>query len=129
MMPGAVVLVRLLSDELSARVLDDLEASRPLVLSAISIFEVNQKVRVGKLDLHGFGPENIAALRRQSIDVVAARPEILALAASMTWRFRGRDHRDPIDRIVAAQALALDLPVATTDAAFDALDGLEVYRV
>ena len=39
----------------------------------------------------------------------------------MTW-----SHRDPFDRVIAAQAMVESLPVVTADAALSALPGLRI---
>jgi PIN domain nuclease of toxin-antitoxin system len=35
------------------------------------------------------------------------------------------EHRDPFDRLLAAQAMALDLILASNDEAFDEFEGLK----
>ncbi|WP_299819376.1 PIN domain-containing protein [uncultured Jannaschia sp.] len=118
MILDTVALVRLLEGTLDAGTVADLEAAETLAVGAVSFFEINQKVRIGKLGLPAFGPDRIAAIAARGIAVLSADGTVMARAAAMTWHHNGRDHRDPFDRIVAATALERGLPVVTSDAAF-----------
>ena len=113
MILDTVAFVRLLRAELSADVLLEMEAAPVLWLSAVSLFEINQKVRIGRLDMAAMGPEEISKIETHGVTVVPVTPEVMAEAASMSWIVDGRDHRDPFDRMIAATALNNGLPVAT----------------
>ena len=128
MILDTVALVRLLRDELDAETVLDLEAAETLVVSAASFFEINQKVRVGKLAMATLGEPEIAALAERGLTVEAVSGAVMAHAAAMTWVHDGHEHRDPFDRMIAAAALALGLPVVTSDPAFRSLarEGLVV---
>ena len=86
-----------------------------ILVSAASAWEIATKVRLGKLP----GAE---ALERDFLDLVAdAGYTLLAIDAASALR-AGRltgEHRDPFDRMIAAQALAQDIPVLSTDAKLD----------
>lgn len=118
MILDTVAVVRLLRETLEADVLADLEAAETLSLSAVSLFEINQKVRIGKLDMPAFDAARIAILRARGLGILPIDAEIMASAATMAWTHAGRDHRDPFDRMIAATALVLAVPVVTSDAAF-----------
>lgn len=86
-----------------------------LVVSAASAWEIATKVRLGRmpgaeeLESDFAGRLQRAGYRLLSIDVTTA------LRAG---RFSG-DHGDPIDRILAAQALAEDIPIVSIDSRLD----------
>ncbi|MEL7177989.1 MAG: type II toxin-antitoxin system VapC family toxin [Pseudomonadota bacterium] len=87
-------------------------------VSAISFYEIGQKVRLGKWDtMQAYSAsleEHAASVGYDVLSISAAT----ALAASrMDWV-----HRDPFDRIIAAQALSLDVPLVSSDRAFDDLN-------
>lgn len=79
----AVAPVRLLRGGLGEEVLADMEEADDLAVSAASLFEVNQKVRLGKLAVAPFGPPRIAALERCGIAVLPLEAEVAARAAAM----------------------------------------------
>ena len=111
MILDTVALVRLLRDELSEETALDLEAAETLVVSGASFFEINQKVRVGKLAMATLGEREIAALAERGLAVEPVSAAMMAHAAALAWLHDGREHRDPFDRMIAAAALALGLPV------------------
>jgi PIN domain nuclease of toxin-antitoxin system len=86
-----------------------------VLVSAASAWEIATKVRLGKLP----GTEK---LERDFLRVMdEAGYTLLAIDAGAALR-AGRliaDHRDPFDRMIAAQALALDIPVVSPDAQLD----------
>jgi len=88
-----------------------------ILVSAASAWEIATKVRLGKLP----GAEQ---LERDYVDVINhAGYTPLSIDAESALR-AGRlisAHRDPFDRVIAAQALALDIPILTPDTQFDAL--------
>jgi PIN domain nuclease of toxin-antitoxin system len=86
-----------------------------VIVSAASAWEIATKVRIGKLA----GAE---VLERDFLDVMDdAGYTLLSIDAADALR-AGRlpgDHRDPFDRMIAAQALAGDLPVLSNDPKLD----------
>jgi PIN domain nuclease of toxin-antitoxin system len=86
-----------------------------IFVSAASAWEIATKVRIGKLP----GAE---ALERDFLDVIEdAGYTLLAIDAASALR-AGRlssDHRDPFDRILAAQGLAADIAIVSNDAKLD----------
>jgi PIN domain nuclease of toxin-antitoxin system len=86
-----------------------------IVVSAASAWEIATKVRSGKLP----GAEK---LERDFLDVMAdAGYTLLSIDTEVALR-AGRlvaDHRDPFDRMIAAEALAWDIPVLSPDSLLD----------
>ena len=86
-----------------------------IVVSAASAWEIATKHRLGKLP----GSEALArdvggAIASQGFEELA----ITVRDAERAGRLPG-PHRDPFDRMLIAQALAHDLTLVSTDAAFD----------
>lgn len=93
------------------------DPANDILFSAVSIYELVYKRRLGKLD------EDVGALRPAAeadgfveLPVTAAHAE---RAAKLEW-----NHRDPWDRLIAAQAEIERCALASVDRQFDAL-GLE----
>ena len=86
-----------------------------VLVSAASAWEIAAKVRIGKLS----GAE---ILERDFLEVMDdAGYTLLPIDAADALR-AGRlpgEHRDPFDRMIAAQALAGDLPVLSNDPRLD----------
>jgi PIN domain nuclease of toxin-antitoxin system len=86
-----------------------------ILVSAASAWEIATKVRKGKLP----GAETFEHDFLHTLDVLGyALLSIDAETALRAARLPG-DHRDPFDRIIAAHALALDIPVISLDAKLD----------
>ena len=97
-------------------VMDD--ESNDIAVSAASAWEIATKFRIGKLP----GCEAVALdvgghIRRQGFEQLA----IGVADAERAGRLPG-PHRDPFDRMLAAQALARDLPFISADPVFDRYD-------
>ena len=88
-------------------------------ISAISLFEIGQKVRLEKWpEIAPYLDQLISLATQQGARLVKISPEASLLAATMPW-----DHRDPFDRIIAATAITNGLMLVTKDSAFHALAG------
>jgi PIN domain nuclease of toxin-antitoxin system len=92
------------------------DPNNTILVSAASAWEICTKVRIGKLptgralcdDFRGY-------LDRSHFEPLAITVEHARLAGSL-----GAAHKDPFDRMLAAQALVEDLPLVTNDLAFAA---------
>lgn len=129
MILDTVAFVRLLRGELSDDVRLELESAPELMLSAASVYEINQKVRIGRLAMSPIGQEAVQELAAHGLDVLAVDAEVMSLAATMAWQHDGHDHRDPFDRMIVATALRAGAPVATSDRAFRSVPSLEVLPI
>lgn len=94
-------------------------ASR-LIVSAASAWEISTKQRLGRLAhadaLVGAYPRHLDRLGVLRLPVTE---EHALLAGKLEWA-----HRDPFDRVLAAQAMIESLTLVTNDAAFFGLSGL-----
>nr|WP_218892252.1 type II toxin-antitoxin system VapC family toxin [Granulicella arctica] len=108
----AVLSPAALSQKASAIIADE---GNVILVSAASAWEIATKVRLGKLP----GAET---LEREFLDVMEdAGYTMLAIDAGSALR-AGRltgEHRDPFDRMIAAQALGGDLLVLSRDVQLD----------
>lgn len=103
------------SDRLSlkARSLIEDKANSVLV-SAVSFYELDNKMRLKKLDLK---PQELrGAVTASGLQTLAISDLHAELAASFDW-----EHRDPWDRILAAQARLEHCAFVSTDVVFDAV--------
>jgi PIN domain nuclease of toxin-antitoxin system len=86
-----------------------------ILVSAASAWEIATKVRLGKFPgAEAFERRFIEAVNDAGYMLLSIDAEIALRAARLI-----ADHRDPFDRIIAAHALALDIPVTSTDPKLD----------
>jgi PIN domain nuclease of toxin-antitoxin system len=108
----AVIHPEFLSSEVAAIIAD--HASEVFV-SAASAWEIATKVRKGKIPgAENFERNFVRTLNDLSYALLSIDAEIALRAARLT-----ADHRDPFDRMIAAHALALDIPVISKDPKLD----------
>jgi PIN domain nuclease of toxin-antitoxin system len=101
----------LLHDRLSARAKEAVLAADYLAASAISFYEIHQKVRLAKWpEMELWIGRLHDALISSGIEVIAVEDRLAAKAASFDW-----SNRDPFDRIIVATAERDRLIVATAD--------------
>lgn len=94
-----------------------IEHADEIYVSAISFYEMSQKVRMGKWpEMESFIAKIQEALEKNGAHITAVGAEISLLAGMMNWT-----HRDPFDRMLAATAIHLQLPLISADSAFDEL--------
>lgn len=93
-----------------------MEEGQPVFVSAVAAIEIAIKFRIGKL------AEFSDPLTRFPALMLAGRFESLAITQSHALRagLLPGGHRDPFDRLIAAQALEERLTVVTRDPAFAA---------
>ena len=103
------------SARLSMRARSLIEDKANIVLvSAVSFYELDNKMRQKKVDLK---PQELrAAVTASGLQTLAITDLHAELAASFDW-----DHRDPWDRILAAQARLEHCAFVSLDTAFDAV--------
>ena len=85
-----------------------------VLVSAASAWEICTKVRIGKLPTaHELCEDFLGFVARHQFEALAITVEHGRLAGQMPGA-----HKDPFDRMLAAQALIEDVPIVTNDAAF-----------
>ena len=85
------------------------------ILSVASLWEIAIKVSIGKLAIRGsFDEVILPELDRPDIRVLPIQVPHVSYVARLALR-----HRDPFDRILAAQAAVEGLPIISADVAFD----------
>ncbi len=93
-----------------------------LTVSAATAWELSTKARLGTLP---GAAAILTSYHRQLVRLGATELPMTSkhalLAGSLDWV-----HRDPFDRMLAAQALLEGLPLVTRDPAFTSLDGLRL---
>jgi PIN domain nuclease of toxin-antitoxin system len=109
-----------LSDEASELIR---EPSHELVVSAATAWEIATKYRIGKLPdaapiLLGYS-DYLDRLGAAELPITSRHALV---AGQLDWA-----HRDPFDRILAAQCLLESLTLVTADVVFDALGGVRTF--
>lgn len=93
-----------------------LDAENELVLSVVCVWEMAIKASLGKLTIE----EDLAGFLRRELRAQGIGLQAIELEHVLAVRTLPLHHRDPFDRLLIAQALALGLPILGCDAAFDA---------
>jgi PIN domain nuclease of toxin-antitoxin system len=101
------------SDRLSTKARDLIEdKANAALVSAVSFYELDNKMRLKKLDLK---PQELrAAVTASGLQTLAISDLHAELAAALDW-----EHRDPWDRILAAQTRLEHCALVSTDVVFD----------
>lgn len=88
------------------------DKANTILVSAVSFYELDNKMRLKKLDLK---PQELrAAVMASGLQTLAISDLHAELAAAFDW-----EHRDPWDRILAAQARLEHCAFVSTDIVFD----------
>jgi len=91
------------------------DVANVVLVSAASAWEITSKARIGRLP----GALEVAADVAGHVTAQAFTAlDISMLHAQRAGRLPG-DHRDPFDRMLAAQAQLEDLPIVSNDEVFD----------
>jgi PIN domain nuclease of toxin-antitoxin system len=96
-------------------IMEDINA--PFFVSAISAYEIMYKHRLGKLPGYAYVAENyFNILDELDVNELPITTRHAHLAGKLEWA-----HRDPFDRMLAAQAFIENLTLITNDEAFNSL--------
>lgn len=107
-----------LDKQLPQHVLQTIDSAESVNVTVISIYEIAQKVRLGKWPQMAPHADRLReALAEQGYLPVNLTSDISQLAGLLDW-----DHRDPFDRMIAATSIVLRLPLISADEAFDGLN-------
>jgi PIN domain nuclease of toxin-antitoxin system len=85
----------------------------PTFVSAIALWEITIKVRIGKLDL-GWDDDLITAAQNAGIEPLPLTPEEAATYGELTESF----NNDPFDRMIIWQAIQRDMILVSGDPEF-----------
>mgnify|MGYP001032705152 CR=1 FL=1 len=97
---------------LSRKALRAFQSSDELFLSIASLWELANKIAVGKLQLAPGWARNLpAALARDGVRLLPVHPDDCTQLAELPLQ----KNRDPFDRMLLAQALQRDLALMTID--------------
>lgn len=89
------------------------DRANQISVSAASAWEIATKHRLGRLDAASAVVDGYAAhLRRLGADELAISGRHALTAGRMPWA-----HRDPFDRVIAAQSMLESMPLVTHDRA------------
>jgi PIN domain nuclease of toxin-antitoxin system len=109
---------------LSEKARDAMTKADAVYVSPVSLFEIGQKVRIGKWpEMAPFAPQLVALIEEQGALVAALLPDAALHAALMNWT-----HRDPFDRLLASTAIRIGISLVSADVVFDELAGTEGWK-
>ena len=97
-----------------------LDRANTVLVSAVSIYEIELKARRGRVNLPSL--ELRSALRRNEVEELAITLEHAEYAASFDW-----EHRDPWDRLLLAQARLEQCSLVSVDSVFDQADANRLW--
>lgn len=109
-----------LTDEkrLSPRAIEAIKSAETVSVSAISLYEIGQKVRLGKWSgMAPYSPSLLELAQQQGVLVLPLSAEVSLVAAILNW-----EHRDPFDRFISATAMLHKMTLVSADIAFDQLE-------
>lgn len=104
-------------DALSPRALTLIEdRTNRLLFSIAGAWELSIKVSIGRLNLGRSVGDFLALIRYEyDIELLAVTPDHVSRVATLPLH-----HRDPFDRMFVAQCMVEQLPILSSDGAFDA---------
>ena len=98
------------------------DPANELFLSAATVWEISTKHRIGKFPAGDLLLVNLnRLLDKLKIQTLDMTFEHAAVSGALDWA-----HRDPFDRMLAAQCITENLVLASKDSAFASLDVLNV---
>jgi PIN domain nuclease of toxin-antitoxin system len=107
---------------LSPKIRAVLRAEGKVLVSAATAWEIATKVRLGRLKFPPALLENLEAeIREEGWTVSPVEMREARVAGSLDW-----EHRDPFDRVLAAQAIEQGLVLISRDPVFATLPQLKI---
>jgi PIN domain nuclease of toxin-antitoxin system len=98
------------------------DSANEIYLSAATIWEISTKHRMGKFPAGDILIANLyrllEKLKLQTLDMTI---EQASISGALDW-----NHRDPFDRMLAAQCITENLVLASKDRVFESLDAIEI---
>lgn len=99
------------------------DEANEILVSAASAWEIAIKVRLGKLP----GAEKLEQNYLDVMDSAGYTRLEIDTASSLRAGRMTAEHRDPFDRMLAAQAIALDIAILSPDTQLDSLGARRVW--
>ena len=111
------------SDKLSETALKIIEnVNLKVFVSALSAYEIMNKHRIGKLaEFDDIARNYLNFVKRLRVDSLPISEQHAYFAGKFEWT-----HRDPFDRLLAAQAFSDNLTLLTNDKVFEELSWVKV---
>jgi len=111
------------SDKLSETALKVIEdVNVKVFVSAVSAYEIMNKHRIGKLvEFDDIAGNYLDFVKRLGVDSLPISEQHAHFAGEFEWA-----HRDPFDRLLAAQAFNDNLTLITSDTVFEELSWVKV---
>jgi PIN domain nuclease of toxin-antitoxin system len=78
-----------------------------ILVSSITLFEINMKISLGKLDIRDSLPDHLSL---NNLQMLSFELNHAMIGKDLPWH-----HRDPFDRMIIAQALAEKIPIMTSN--------------
>jgi PIN domain nuclease of toxin-antitoxin system len=104
-------------DRLSPGAVGEIQSAEAVCISAISPYEIGQKVRLGKWpEMADHFVDLLDIAEKQGALLLPVSPQVTSLASVIDW-----DHRDPFDRLIGTTALVEGLVLISADTVFDQL--------
>ncbi len=92
-----------------------LESEIDLLISAVCLWEIAIKFSIGKLSLpDSFGNFIPSQIQRNDIEILPVTLPHLEKVSTLPFH-----HKDPFDRLIIAQSTVENLPIISSDAAFN----------
>ncbi len=91
------------------------DEANEILVSAASAWEIATKTRLGKLT----GAEHLEANYIETMQAAGYTPLSIETEHALRAGRMTAEHRDPFDRMLAAQAIALDIPILSPDTQLD----------
>ena len=101
------------------------DSENTIYFSAISGYEMLLKYRLGKLQL----PPQLVGNLEDEVGAEGWVEKAVSLSASVRAAKFEAAHRDPFDRILAAQAIDAGIPILSKDGALDAFKADRVWHL
>ena len=90
------------------------DPANEILISPVTPWELAIKVNSGKMPLHVLVTDFHGVIQRQNFTAIPLEPAHAIRSGLLPWH-----HRDPFDRLLAAQALELGVSIISMDKVFD----------
>jgi len=103
---------------------DILESENELFLSHVSVWEIAIKIKTEKLNIEN----SLSEFIKSSVEKYSLKLFPISLQHIYYTQQLSLHHRDPFDRLLIAQSMSENLPIISSDDAFDAYDVKRIWK-